>query len=516
MLYSADCDKNLALRQNKLCYILPIASIFVSLRQIIIVMSVIIGRKKEIEELERLYSSDRPEFVAVYGRRRVGKTFLIKQALKDRFTFQHTGVSPVDQQAEKNRMKTQLESFYYSMLNHGLEGYKQPKSWMEAFYQLEQLLQKLDNGQRLVIFLDELPWMDTPRSRFLSAFESFWNGWCNGRDNVMLIVCGSATSWMQSNLSRSKGGLYGRLTDEMKVSPFTLKECEEYFEHENIEMSRYDIVQSHMVFGGLPYYLSYFRKGYSFEKNTDEILFGSKPRLKDEFSRLFNAIFTNSEDCKKIIRFLATRNYGFTREEIASATGIPLGGGLSDTLSVLAESDFILRYSPYGKGSGEYYKLIDNFCLFWLKYVEPNQKDATYVNDNFASDALKAWRGIAVEQVCWQHTNQLKRALEIGGVKTSVSAWKVPATDQKSGAQIDLLIMRDDNIVNLCEIKFYSTPYSIDKEEETKMLHRVEMLKDTLSVKQTVHLTLITTFGLVQGKYSGKIQKVITIDDLFS
>ena len=479
-------------------------------------MSTIVGRKQEIEELERLYGSNRAEFVAIYGRRRVGKTFLIKQTLKDRFTFQHTGVSPVDQQDEKNRMKTQLESFFYSMLNHGLEGYKQPKTWMEAFYLLTQLLQKLDNGQRMVIFFDELPWMDTPRSGFLSAFESFWNGWCNGRDNVMLVVCGSATSWMLSNLSRNKGGLYGRLTDEIKVSPFTLKECEEYFEHEGIELSRYDIVQSHMVFGGIPYYLSYFRKGYSFEQMTDMILYGSKPRLKDEFNRLFRAIFTNAEDCKKIIRHLAKRNYGYTREEIASATGLPLGGGLSDTLTALAESDFILRYSPYGKGTGEYYKLIDNFCLFWLKHVEPHQEDATFANDNFASDVMKGWRGVAFEQVCWQHIQQIKRGLGIEGVKTSVSSWNVKGQETKTGTQVDLLIMRDDNIVNLCEMKFSGSLYAIDHEEETKMLHRVDMLKKTLSSKQKVHLTLITTYGLIPGKHSGKVQKVLTCDDLFT
>jgi hypothetical protein len=271
-----------------------------------------------------------------------------------------------------------------------------------------------------------------------------------------------------------------------------------------------------MVFGGIPYYLSYFRKGYSFERNTDMILYGSKPRLKDEFNRLFKAIFTNSEDCKKIIRLLATRNYGFTREEIASATGLPLGGGLSDTLSVLAESDFILRYSPYGKGAGEYYKLIDNFSLFWIKYVEKNQENATFVNDNFTSDVMKAWRGVAFEQVCWQHITQIKRALEIGGVRASISAWNVPGTEQKAGAQIDFLILRDDNIVNMCEMKFYSSSYSIDKEEEAKILNRVETLKKTLSAKQTVHITLITTYGLVHGKHSGKIQKVVTIDDLFT
>lgn len=479
-------------------------------------MSEIIGRKQEIEELEHLYSSDRPEFVAVYGRRRVGKTFLIKQALKDKFTFMHTGVSPVDQEDERNRLKTQLESFYFSLLSYGLEGYQQPKSWLEAFFQLTQLLQKLDNGERMVIFFDELPWMDTPRSRFISAFENFWNGWCSGRDNIMLIVCGSATSWMLKNLSQSKGGLYGRLTCEMKLSPFSLKECEEYFEHENIELSRYDIVQSYMVFGGIPYYLSYFRKGYSFERNADMILFGDNPRLKDEFNRLFKAIFTNADDCRKIIRHLTKRNYGYTREEIADATGLPLGGGLSDTLKVLAESDFIVRYSPYGKGAGEYYKLVDNFCLFWLKYVEPNQTDSSFMNDNLTSDIMKSWSGVAFEQICWRHVPQIKHALGIGGVKTSISAWNVEGDDTRRGAQVDLLIMRDDNIVSLCEMKFTSSPYAVDKDEEQKMLYRVETLKETLTCKQKIHLTLITTYGLIQGKHTGKIQKVVIMDDLFA
>ena len=479
-------------------------------------MENVIGRKSEIEELERRYRSDRPEFVAVYGRRRVGKTFLVKQTFKDRITFQHTGVSPVDQEKGKSRMKIQLESFHYSLLNHGLEGYQPPKSWLEAFFQLEQLLTKLDDGRRQVVFIDELPWMDTPRSGFLPAFESFWNGWCSGRSNIMLVVCGSATSWILSNLSRNRGGLYGRLTDEIKLSPFTLKECEEYFTHERLALSRYDIVQSYMVFGGIPYYMSHFQKGLSLEGNIDRILFGRSPKLKDEFNRLFDAIFGNPEDCKKIVRLLATRHSGFTREEIAKATGIPLGGGLSDTLSALTESDFVLRYVPYGKpGNAEHYKLIDNFCLFWLKYVEPNMTDTTFMSDNAASDILKIWRGVAFEEVCWQHIAQIKRALEIGGVKSSLSAWSVTGSSEKEGVQIDLLIIRKDNVVNLCEMKFASDAYTIDKDEERKLRRRVETLKSTLSRKQTVHLTLVTTYGVAYGKHSGIVQKQVVMDDLF-
>lgn len=490
--------------------------VFVSLRQNMNAMSYVIGRKSEVEEIERHYRSDRSEFVVVYGRRRVGKTFLINQALKGRITFQHTGVSPVDLEKGKSRKRVQLESFYYSLLNHGLEGFGMPQSWMEAFFQLEQLLVKLDDGSRQVVFIDELPWMDTPKSGFLPAFESFWNGWCSRRDNMMLIVCGSATSWILGNLSRNRGGLYGRLTDEIKLSPFTLEECEEYFAHERIEMSRYDVVQAHMVFGGIPYYLSYFEKGLSFERNTDKLLFGKNPRLKDEFNRLFNAVFGNPDDCKKIVRLLATRHSGFTREEIAKATGLPLGGGLTDTLAALAESNFIFRYMPYGKpGKEACYKLADNFCLFWVKYVEPNLSDVSFMTDNITSDIMSVWRGVAFEEVCWQHISKIKQALEIGGVKSCVSAWNVKGDDQKDGAQIDLLIIRDDHVVNLCEMKFAGGTYAIEKDEEAKLRSRIEMLKKTLSKKQTVHLTLVTTYGVAYGKHSGIVQKEVTMDDLF-
>ena len=332
----------------------------------------------------------------------------------------------------------------------------------------------------------------------------------------MLIVCGSATSWILSNLSRNKGGLYGRLTAEIKLSPFTLNECEEYFEYAHIQMSQYDILQSYMVFGGIPYYISYFQKGLSFEQNVDKILFGNKPRLRDEFNRLFAAIFNNPEESKKVVRLLATRHVGFTREEISKATEIPLGGGLTNTLAALMESDFITRYTPYGKArSVECYKLVDNFCLFWLKYVEANGHEAEFASDHLTSDIMRAWHGVAFEEVCWQHIEYIKRALQIAGVKSTVSAWSVKGDDEQEGVQIDLLIFRNDHVVNLCEMKFASSPYVISKVEEMRLRHRIEMLKSTLSPKQTVHLTMITTYGVAYGKHSGIVQKEVKMEDLF-
>ena len=246
-------------------------------------MKNIIGREKEIKELNKLYDSSFPQFVAVYGRRRVGKTFLIDQTLKNRITFRHAGLSPVDYQ-QKNLMKDQLKSFYYSLISQGMKKSKCPASWMEAFFMLEMHLQSIDNGGRQVVFLDELPWLDTPRSGFITALESFWNGWGCHRDNFMLIVCGSATSWIVDNLINNHGGLYGRLTCEIKLSPFTLKECEQYYQNRLIKLSRYDIVQSYMALGGIPYYLSYFDSGHSLAQNIDNLFFVKNAKLNDELS----------------------------------------------------------------------------------------------------------------------------------------------------------------------------------------------------------------------------------------
>ena len=269
-----------------------------------------------------------------------------------------------------------------------------------------------------------------------------------------------------------------------------------------------------MVFGGIPYYLSYFTKGQSFDWNVDKILFGRNPRLKDEFNRIFEAAFANSDECKKIIRCLAERHGGFTRAEIAATTGIPFGGGLTKALSALEESDFVMRYSPYGKkGKGENYKLTDNFCLFWLKYVEPNANDDSFMTDNIALQIMDKWRGVAFEEVCFQHITQIRRALEIGGVKSSVSSWNV--RDDDGGSQIDLLIIRADNVVNLCEIKYSSDYYTIDKTEEMNLRRRRAALVATLKPKQTVHLTFITTYGVKYNMYSGIVQKQVIADDLF-
>lgn len=481
-------------------------------------MEKLIGREAEIQELKRCYKSDSAQFVAIYGRRRVGKTFLVDEVFKNLITFRHAGLSPIEQESKKNALKKQLTNFHYSLMTQGMPKSKCPKSWLEAFFMLEQLLQSKDDGKtRQVVFIDELPWMATARSGFITALEAFWNGWACHRDNIMLVVCGSATSWISDNLINNHGGLYGRLTCEIKLSPFTLKECELFFNKKNVRLSRYDIVQSHMAVGGTPYYLDYFEKGLSLAQNIDNLFFKKSAKLKDEFDRLFASVFSSPEDSKKIISVLSTRHSGFTLKEISDKTGITQNGALSKLIKALVSSEFVLPYTPFGKRRREVrYKLIDPFCIFYLRYVQYNKNyDTNFWHDNQNTQAIVSWRGYAFEEVCLQHISQIKAALGVQGVASQQSSWVLSGTDDEEGAQIDLLINRADHVINLCEMRFYNDEYKVDKSYYMKMNRRVNLLLEHIPRNTAIHTTLITTFGLAYNEYSGVFQKVVTLDDLF-
>ena len=475
----------------------------------------IIGRKYEIKELEELYHSGKPEFVAIYGRRRIGKTYLVKELFKNRFAFWHTGLSPYDRE-RKFLMRDQLQTFYNSLQDYGLIGESCPKSWIEAFRLLEKLLTQKDDGKRMLVFIDELPWMDTARSRFIPAFEHFWNGWAVKHDNIMLIVCGSATTWMTDNVINNKGGLYNRLSKEIRLAPFTLSECEDYFHYKEIVMSRYEMVQAYMVFGGIPHYLSLFDKQFSLPQNIDALLFNRNAKLNNEFERLFGSLFKNAEESIKVVRFLAKRRSGYNRDEILKATEIKDGGGASAILHALEANEFITTYQPFGQSKLLHYRLCDHFCMFYLQFLDKNQKvEEHFWLNNYLSAKLNAWRGYAFEEVCFSHIPQIKVALGISGISTYESSWIARDANGRPLSQMDLIIERADNNVNLCEIKFQSTAFEINKSYDAILRNRLQVLMNTLPPKKTVKLTFITTFGLKRNEYSGQVQSSITIDDLF-
>lgn len=475
-----------------------------------------IGRKKEIEELNRLYESGESELVAIYGRRRVGKTYLVDEVFANKITFRHAGLSPVER-SEKGALKEQLDYFYLSLRLHNYKpDLTKFKSWMEAFYYLEKYLTENDDGSRQVVFFDELPWMDTFKSGFIRAFEAFWNTWACHRKNLMVIVCGSANSWIINNLINNHSGLYNRVTYEIKLRPFNLSECEELLESRGVKLTRYDIAQSYMIVGGIPYYLRYFQKGKSLAQNIDELFFNKNSKLDEEYDRLFSSVFNEPEMVKKIVEVLSKRKEGYIRADISKHSGIKDGGVLSKYLNALIAGDFIVKYVPFGESKKQqYYKLTDPFCIFYLKFVKG--KDAintSFWQKNVTSQKINSWRGHAFENVIFNHISQVKQKLGILAITSTESAWFDKS--EETTTQIDLIIQRNDNIIDMCEIKYYSDDFVLEKDYYKKINTRELLVSEVAPKKYAIHNVLITTYGLKYNEYSGKFMSVITLDDLFT
>lgn len=477
-------------------------------------MKTVFARSEEQADLRRLYHSGKAEFVVVYGRRRVGKTHLVRELFSDELTFYHTALSPTDIEPQRLN-EQQLQNFCATLSRCGMEWEQFPRNWIDAFEILIDFLEQQPKNKRLVVFLDELPWLDTPRSGFLSAFEHFWNGWGAGKKNLMLIVCGSATSWVTDKIINNHGGLYGRTTYEIHLSPFTLKETEEYLLSQNILFDRYDILQTYMVFGGIPYYLNYLEPGMSLAQCIDKLFFRKNGRLRFEMENMYRSIFIDADKYIKLVRLLAKRREGFSRKQIIeSSQNLSSGGGLSDMLRVLEQSDFITSYTNYQHSAREvYYRLNDMFSLFYMRFVETADSQQTFWQDNQQSPSLNAWRGYAFEQICFMHQQQLKQALGIAGVSTRICPWK--SKNDEHGAQIDMLIIRSDRIINLCEIKYSINTFTIDKQYDELLRNKMQVFIDETKCKYSVHLTMITTYGISQNIYANHVQKSLTMDSLF-
>ena len=470
-----------------------------------------IGRKKEIEQLKKLYSSSKAELVAVYGRRRVGKTFLINETFENNFFFKHSGLS-LDDSNDNKKTEIQLKSFSKSLSLYGMDTDKEIKDWFEAFFYLTKFIMQSTDKSKKVIFIDELPWLDTKGSNFISAFEGFWNSFACARKDLLVIVCGSATSWIENNLINNTGGLYGRVTYEIKLNPFNLSETKEFIKSNGVDYSLYDITQAYMIFGGIPYYLNYIDNRYSLAQNVDNLFFKKNGLLSLEFDRLFDSVFSFSEKAKAIIRLLSTNSIGFSRAEIAEKLNLSDGGVLSKYLNSLVASNFIIKYVPFGFSKRDvHYKLIDPFCIFFIKFVLDKSEKENLWSEDSSSQKISSWRGYAFENVCFNHIDQIKLALGILGVSTTTSAFY----NKEDGYQIDLMIVRKDNIINLCEIKFYNEEFKVTKEYFLKINRRTNLLKEKINKKYTIMNTLISTYGVFKNEYYFSFANSITLEDLY-
>lgn len=470
--------------------------------------NVIIGRQKEQSILKSLKDSTKSEFVALYGRRRVGKTFLIREYFADGFAFQFSGLANAT-------TKEQLIHFNMSIRRQAQKDIRMPKNWLEAFEQLMDFIET-STQERKVIFLDELPWLDTPRSNFIQAFEHFWNGWASARHDILLIVCGSATSWMIDKLINNHGGLHNRITCKILLEPFTLNECEAYFKAMNMGYNRYQIAQCYMVMGGIPFYLSMLQKGLSVSQNIDRLFFENNAQLRNEFSNLYAALFRNSEDYIKVVEAMSKKNKGISRDELSKASKIPSSGGLTLILKNLESCGFIRSYTAFGKQERDkLYQLMDFYTLFYFKYIKANKyNDEHYWTNSLDTPQYNAWGGYSFEMLCLHHIRNIKSALGITGVQTLVSSWRSKTSEK--GAQIDLVIDRKDQTINLCEMKFCTQKYTISqKEEELLQRRKIDFINET-KTRKAVHLTMVSTYGIKSNMHSDRIQSEVTLEDLFA
>lgn len=474
----------------------------------------LIGRKAERQTLQDCYDSGKPELVAVYGRRRVGKTFLVKQFFREKFDFYITGAY----QASKAE---QLLNFKMTLETYSKQKTKMPKNWLEAFFLLRDYLASLGD-RRKVVFIDELPWFDTPRSNFIGAFELFWNQWAADQ-NLMVVVCGSATSWMVNKLLGDKGGLHNRITRSVYLAPFTLGETEQFLQHKGLVMNRHQIVECYMMLGGTPYYLNMLQPRLSLPQNIDHLFFADNAELKREFTFLFRSLFKDSKVYQKIVEQLSKKTKGMTRLEIVKECRVADNGRLSEVLEDLCNCDFIRKYTAFNKRQRDVvYQLTDLFSLFHLRYI----KDGEGMGEDFWTGSIdspqhRAWSGYAFEQVCLHHVRQVKHALGIQGVQTHVCAWSVapsqaPDGTKQEGGQIDLVIDRRDQVINLCEMKFSLHPFELTPTYLQHIIRRRELFRKDTGTTKALHLTFVTTYGLSNNEQRGMVQSEVTMDDLFA
>ncbi len=474
-------------------------------------METIIGRDVEKNILSTLLKSGEPELLAVYGRRRVGKTFLIRNFFENQLAFEISGIHHAS-------IHQQLENFSTALSKKTGFGLAKPRGWMEAFGMLIQHLTPLVKRKRKVIFFDEFPWLSSPRSGFMQAFENFWNTWASVQKNLVVVICGSAASWMIEKVVNNRGGLHNRVTRKIRLLPFTIGEMELFLKARKINLDRYQLLQLYMGMGGIPQYLKAIEKGESAVQAIDKICFSKDGLLQKEFKELFYSLFDDANYHLAIIRALSKKGKGLSRNEIIEVCKLSSGGGITQLLEELIESGFITAYIPFGKNAKDIiYKLTDEYCLFYLKFIENCRSTGpgTWIKLS-TGNSWKSWSGLAFENIGIKHILQIKKTLGIEGVYTETSIWQTKTLGEERGAQIDLVIDRQDQCIHICELKFSIHPFEITKKYADELREKLSIFQQATQTKKTLFLTMLTTNGIKnRDSYTGLLQHEITMDAFF-
>ena len=470
-------------------------------------MEKLIGRENEVGKLAEYMKSGRSEFIAIYGRRRIGKTFLIRSFFKDKFDFYATGI--IDGSPEE-----EMEAFHLALQRYGYKG-RRAETWIQAFTILADLLERKNRNRqrRLVVFIDELPCLDTKRSGFLHALDLFWNSRASWMENIFFVVCGSATSWMMRNIVNNRGGLHKRATHTLHLRPFSLATTEEYLISRKFHWPRIAILQSYMVLGGVPYYLSLLDPKKNVPDNIDTLFFSVEAELEGEFQRLFNSLFRNASTYMEIIRLLSTRRDGFTRKEISEKLSLPDNGALSDMLLDLEQCDFIHRYNNGRLQNGGIYQLMDFFSLFHYHYCVRRVTDEHFWRNHLGTPEQNTWYGLTFERVCLFHARQIIHGLHLDTIAHEYYSWR--SRESIPAVQIDMIIDRADGIATICEMKYTKDDYSLTEAEYRKIVRRMDTFGRESGHHGGIQATIVTPYSLRENMYSEISPVPITMEHLF-
>ncbi len=467
----------------------------------------VVGRTQESILLQQAFASKRPELVVLHGRRRIGKTFLVRNIYREHIRFEITGM-------HRATLKEQLRNFHLTLSAHR-KNLEEPADWLEAFQQLAKYITSLRTKGKKVIFIDEFPWLDGRRSRFLPAFSNFWNAFASKRKDLLVVICGSAASYMIQKIIKDRGGLHNRITRHVQLDPFTLAETEDLLRNNRVKLTRYDVLRLYMALGGVPYYLQMVQRGESTAQAIDRLCFRKNGALRTEFGNVFASLFEYSDNHERIVRALAQVRKGMTRNQLAKKSRIHTGGTLTKTLQELEVSGFIQSYTPYRGVKDPLYRLSDEYALFYLKFIEPSKPvKGAYWTKVQGQQTYRTWAGFTFETICMKHVEQIKHGLGISGMHSEDGFWFAKST--ATGAQVDLLIDRDDKVINICEMKFLSGPFTIDKKYARELANKVELFQRETGTRKSVMLTFITTYGLSENAHSNEmVQEELTMDVLF-
>lgn len=472
----------------------------------------IAGRKHEIALMKKALQSPEAGLLAMYGRRRIGKTYLIEKVFAENIVFEIIGM-------HRASIRQQLTNFAISLAEKNHDSpYKIPENWLEAFKELRAFLEKQSKEMKQVVFFDEFPWLDGKRSGFLPAFEHFWNSWACKQPHLLVVVCGSAASWMIKKVVHNKGGLYNRITQSIRLLPFTLAETVEFLNQRNIKLSLYEITQLYMCMGGVPHYLKEVEEGMSSAQIIDKLAFKKDGLLTREFQFLYPALFDHAENHETIVRALASKRSGLTRQQLVGLIPIASGGSLTTWLYDLEESGFIEKYRPFSKKQKEsLYRLADEYSLFYLKFIEGVRStgEVSWLSQA-KSASWQSWAGYAFEGLCIKHIEAIKRALGISGLTTTQSSWWYKGNETRRGVQIDMLIDRPDNTITIIEIKFSTGPFTLSKKYAEDLRYKIQTFTQVTNTRKNVFCCMIAPYGVEKNEYYlGLVQQQLTLEDLF-